>query len=527
MLESIHPAEETVAGGVACTLSGSPIPPLTRGLPKTVDSICPECLKVVRARYFVEDGRVMSAKTCPDHGTFRDLVFSDAELYLELEDWHFGDGRGLENPQVRGAARCPSSCGICNMHTTHTSLANVDLTARCNLSCNVCFADSNTNPYEPSYEEIVCMLERLRAQRPAPAATVQYTGGEPTVHPRFMDIVRKTRELGFTHIQCATNGLRFADKGFAAAAREAGLQYLYLQIDGTDDAVYEKIRGRGLFDRKLAAIEGARAAGLRIIFVPTIVRGVNDGQIGPLLRLAFENLDVVTGISIQPVVFTGRYPEAERLEKRYTLGDMARDVSLQTGLTDPRTDWFPVSSATPFVKLGMALTGRDLTNHTCHHHCVIGTLLFVDRRRRAVPVTRFLDYKKALADIDALAARASKRRFRLFSDLKLLSILKKHFHGDRAPEGLTFRKFLRTLDGYTDKKYSWDEAHKGHTYKTFFILGMHFMDNYNYSIERVRRCAVHYSASNGRLYPFCTYNSGHTFRRKVERAWAEAAGGRT
>lgn len=501
------------------TLSGTYIPPITTGLPKAIQSICPECLTVIPADEYVEDGRVMVRKVCQRHGTFRDIIFSDAKLFLQLERWHFGEGRGFLNPNVTGATRCPSQCGICNMHTTHTSLANVDLTARCNLACNVCFADSNKNLYEPDFDYIVRMMQTLRDERPAPAASIQFTGGEPTIHPRFLDILKASKAMGFSHIQVASNGMKLADPEFAIKAREAGLQYIYLQMDGVDDEVFKRIRGRSLLKTKLAVIESARKAGLRIIFVPTIIKGINDHQIGPLIQLAFENLDVLTGISIQPVVFTGRYPEEERLSKRFTLGDMVHKVERQTGLTRAYEDWFPVSALTPFVKLGMALTGQALTNHTCHHHCVVGTLLFVDKGKNAIPVTRFMDYYHLLKEIDVLSRTIKRRSFNLFSGIKAINLLRKYFKAKEAPEGLTFKKFLKTLDGYADKKYSWSDEYKGHTYKTFFILGMHFMDNYNYDLERVRRCAVHYAAANGMIYPFCTYNAGYTFRNKIEKSF--------
>lgn len=501
------------------TLSGTYTPPITTGLPKAIESICPECLKVIPAIEYIESERVMVKKECTDHGIFKDIIFSDARLFLQMERWHFGDGNGFSNPNVTGASKCPSQCGICNMHTTHTSLANIDLTARCNLSCNVCFADSNGNPYEPVYEDIVKMIQTLRNERPAPCESIQFTGGEPTIHPRFLDIVRAAKDLGFTHIQVASNGIKLADPDFAMKAKEAGLQYIYLQIDGVDNEVFKKIRGRELLNIKLAVIESARKAGLRIIFVPTIVKGVNDNQIGPLIKLAFENLDVLTGISIQPMVFTGRFPEGERLIKRFTLGDMIHEVGRQTGFTRAYEDWFPLSAVTPFVKLAKALSGQDLTNHTCHHHCVMGTLLFVDKDKNAIPVTRFLDCYNLLKEVDELSRVIKKKRFKYFSGLKALNLVRKYFNENNAPAGLTFRKFLKTLDGYSDKKYTWSSEYKGHTYKTFFILGMHFMDNYNYDLERVRRCAVHYSAANGMLYPFCTYNAGHTFRNRVEKAF--------
>ncbi|MEK7828284.1 MAG: radical SAM protein, partial [Deltaproteobacteria bacterium] len=300
---------------------------------------------------------------------------------------------------------------------------------------------------------------------------------------------------------------------------EAGLQYIYLQMDGVDDEVFKKIRGRALLKTKLQVIESARKAGLRIIFVPTVIKGINDHQLGPLIKLAFENLDVLTGIAVQPVVFTGRFAEAERLSKRFTLADMIHEVGKQTGITKAYEDWFPLSAITPFVKLGSAMSGHALTNHTCHHHCVMGTLLFVDKNKNATPGTQFLNLHGLLKEINELAKTTKKRWFKYFSGVKALGLVRKYFNSQKAPAGLTFHKFLKTLDGYSDKKYSWSPDHKGHTYKTFFILGMHFMDNYNYNLERVRRCAIHYSAPDGKLYPFCAYNAGYTFRNKVEKAF--------
>jgi len=502
------------------TLAGRQIPPISRALPRTVRSLCPECGRVIPAEEFVEDGRVIMQKNCQAHGSFRDIVFSDAEMFLRLEAWHFGDGQGFANPGGAEAGECPDRCGICGWHTSHTSLANVDLTSRCNLTCPVCFADANGRPYELSLDQAVGTLTRLRAQCPSPAFAVQFSGGEPTVHPRFLDIVASAKALGFSHIQVASNGLKLADPDYACRAREAGLQYVYLQMDGVSDDVFVQMRGRRLLAKKLAVLESARKAGLRIIFVPTIAKGVNDQQVGDLFRLAFEHLDVLSGICFQPMTFTGRIPEGDRLRQRFTLSDMAREFSAQTGLTHPLEDWFPLSSAVPLIRFAGALSGAALVNHTCHPHCGLMTLLFVDQQRRAVPITRFLDLYRLLKDIETLAAKTRKSRVRVLSKVRALQALKRHFDADRAPEGLTFFRFLQTLDGFADKKYSWDDTYKGYTYKTFYVTGMHFMDSYNYDLERVSRCGVHYSAPDGRLYPFCTYNSGPTYRKRVEQGVA-------
>lgn len=504
------------------TLTGSLIPPLVMGLPKKTDSLCPECLKVIPARQYEKDGKVVMTKTCPDHGEFNDIISSDVNIFLEMEKWYFKDGQGFSNPLVPNAQKCPSDCGICNMHLTHAAVGNVDLTSRCNLGCPTCFASSNKYKAEPSFEEIYMMMKRLRESRPAPCNTIQFIGGEPTLHPDFFKIVKASTKLGFTHIQMGTNGIKLADPEFAAKAREAGLQYIYLQMDGVTDDVFEKIRGRKLLATKLKAIESAGKAGLRVILVPTIIRGVNDHQLGDLIKLAFENLDTITGLSLQPIAFTGRYSEEDRLQQRYTLADIVHDVSRQTGITDPLKDWFSLNSSTPFVSLAEALTGKSVTNYTCHPHCGTLSILFVDKNKKAVPITRFIDLYNLLQDINKLAQKTEKRRVKMFSKLSSLNLLRKHFNAKNAPEGLTFNKFLQTLDGYSDKKFTWTDEHKDHTYKTIFLFGMHFMDNYNYDLERVRRCAIHYAAPDGKLYPFCSYNSGHTHRDRVEREYAKS-----
>lgn len=503
-------------GCPAKTLSGKEIQPLVFSLPKQTKSLCPQCLAAIPATIEVVDGRVMMRKTCPVHGTCNEVVFSDAGLYLRMEDWYFGDGKGFANPADSDDGDCPERCGICGYHSCHTSLANVDLTSRCNLSCGVCFADANRASYDLSFEQAVAILRRFRAQRPAPAFAVQFSGGEPTLHPRFLDIVSSARDMGYSHVQAATNGLKFIEGDFAFRAREAGLQYLYLQMDGVTDDVFVKLRGKPLLEAKLKILEAARRAGLRVVFVPTIARGVNDHQIGDLYRLAFRNLDVVSGMSFQPQAFIGRYPEADRLSNRFTLSDLAREFSLQTMVTDPVEDWFPLNSAAPLVRFAGSVSGIEAVNHACHPHCGLMSLLFVDPRGNAVPVTRFLDLLGLLREVDRLSETARRVKVKAFSKIMALHAFRRFFDGDRAPEGLTFSRFLKTLDGFADKKFSWEKGHAGHTYKTFYVLAMHFMDAYNFDLERVSRCGVHYAGPDGKIYPFCTYNAGPAYRRRVE-----------
>ncbi len=505
------------------TYTGSRIDVIHRGLPKITQSLCPECLRVIEAREFEEEGKVFMEKTCPHHGYFKDLVYSDVKLYLKMEQWTFGDNRGLTNPAIPNATRCPEQCGLCSMHTSHTGLANVDLTNRCNMTCPVCFANANAAGYlyEPSFEQVGKMLQALRNERPVAGRIVQFSGGEPTIYPRFHDVLRLAKEMGFTHIQAATNGIMFNDLAFAIAAKEAGLHSLYLQFDGVCDDIYKRTRGESLWEKKLLTIENVRKAGMKIVFVPTIVKGLNDHQIGDIIRLALENIDVVSGISFQPVTFTGRITRKEREAKRFTLADVAKAVEEQTGLANAQEDFFPLACVTPFSKLLSTLRGEETITLTCHPHCSMGTYFFVDQEtKQAVPVTRFVDLGAMLQEIDMLARSADKARFKFFSKIRTWNVLKKYYHEDRAPRGLTFTKFLQTLQGMTDKDYGRGEKDGDFTYKTLMVAGMHFMDSYNYDIERVKRCVIHYAAPNGLIYPFCAYNSGPVYREKIEKKYS-------
>ena len=507
------------------TFTGAPIEPVKRGLPKQTESLCPDCSKLISARVFEENGKVMMEKTCAEHGDFKDCVFSDVKLYMKMEEWEFGDGRGLENPAINtGAiAKCPDDCGLCSLHTSHSALANVDLTNRCNLTCPVCFANANAAGYlyEPDLEQIRVMLQALRDERPVAGRVVQFSGGEPTIHPQFFEILAMARDMGFTHIQAATNGIMLNDLEFARKSKEAGLATLYLQFDGVSDETYRKTRGEPLIEKKMKCIENCRKVGIKIVFVPTIVKGINDHELGDIVRTAIENVDTVSGISFQPVAFTGRISRRELEQKRFTQADLVHELAKQTGMFDTYNDWYPLSSVTPFSKLMAAIRGEGVPTISAHPHCSLGTYMFVDEKsKKAVPVTRFVDLPAMLQDIEALAQKTEKSFFKFYHQVSAWNSLKKHFKEELAPPGLTFTKFLQTLQGMTNKKLGRDGMDGTFTYRTLLVAGMHFMDHYNYDVERVKRCVIHYAAPDGKLYPFCTYNSGPTYREKIEKKYS-------
>jgi uncharacterized radical SAM superfamily Fe-S cluster-containing enzyme len=343
---------------------------------------------------------------------------------------------------------------------------------------------------------------------------VQFTGGEPTIHKDFMTIVRKAKELGFSHVQAASNGIQFARREFALAAADAGLHTIYLQFDGTDDAVYEYTRGRKLFETKLRALENIHEAGMKVCLVPTIVRGVNNDQVGKILQFAIDNIRVVSAIAYQPVSFTGRIDLAEREAQRYTMGDLALDLAA-TGKIDPQRDFYPLSVVAPLSRLLSAITGDPKITATSHPTCSSGAYFVVDKHRNAVPITRFLDVEGLFQDMEKLAGQIETSRFAAVLKLKAPYLFAKHFRPKEAPEDMNVQSFMHALKGLTDKKTGRGKAGEK-TYRTLLAAGMHFQDRYNFDVERVKRCVIHYSTPEG-MFPFCAYNCGPVHREWVER----------
>ena len=507
-------------GSPARTYSGTRIRPVVRELPKTVETLCPECGRNVLGRVFDWRGNVLMEKTCPEHGYVKDRIYTGTALYLKMQKWSFREGAGLENPHVKDATHCPNGCGLCNMHQSHTLLGQIDLTNRCNLSCPICFANANIQGYvcEPTYDEVVGLLEQLRAYRPVPASAVQFTGGEPTIHKDFLAVVRKAKELGFSHVQAASNGIQFAKREFTLAAADAGLHTVYLQFDGTDDAIYEYTRGRKLFETKLRALENIHEAGMKVCLVPTIVRGVNNDQVGKILQFAIDNIHVVSAIAYQPVSFTGRIDLAQREAQRYTMGDLALDLAA-TGKLDPQRDFYPLSVVAPLSRLLAAITGDPKITATSHPTCSSGAYFVVDKHRNAVPITRFLNAEGLFQDMEALAGQIETSRFAAALKLKAPYLFAKHFKAKEAPEGMNVQSFMHALKGLTDKKTGRGKAGET-TYRTLMAAGMHFQDRYNFDVERVKRCVIHYSTPEG-MFPFCAYNCGPVHREWVDRKHAQ------
>lgn len=486
---------------------------------KSTRSLCPECLDVIEASIFEENGNVMLEKTCQKHGSFKDIYWSNAKQFWRF-DRYMHDGEGVKFPNVSKDGDCPTSCGLCPSHKTTTILANIDLTNRCNQACPVCFSNASASGYlyEPSLSQIRAMMQMLRDQKPVPCPAIQFAGGEPTMREDIARIIRMANEFGFTQVQMTTNGIKLAKSlEFCKELAAAGLHTVYLQFDGVTGEPYQINRGFNYLPIKLKAIENCRASGLTSVsLVPTLAKGVNDEQVGDIIKFAVNNIDTVKGINFQPISFTGRINKEERIEKRITIPYLFDLIERQTDGAITADDFYPVPFVVPVSHFVTAEEGIPNVEFTVHPHCGTGTYVYVENGKM-IPITRFVDVEGLLELVEELASNNSKWIGESLGKIKrigsLISALPRYIDMSKAPKSLDMKKlFIDVLrDGTGD---AIKEFHR----HTLFIGAMHFMDLYNIDLERIKRCGVHYATPDGRIIPFCTYNT--LYRVEVEKKFA-------
>ena len=457
------------------------------------------------AEIFEKDGKVYIKKTCPEHGEYTELYWSDYEQYMRAEKFR-NDGTGLNNPRTKKEKGCPNDCGICPQHKSHTVLAIIDVTNRCNLRCPVCFANAAASGivYEPTQDEIRAMLVNLRRNDPVPATALQFSGGEPTVRKDLPELVRMAKELGFRHVEVNTNGVVLSQSfDMCKALVDAGVSTVYLQFDGLTSDVYKFTRGKDLLEVKMKALENCRKAGLdSIVLVVTLIKGVNDHQIGDIIKFATDNFDIIRCINVQPVSICGRIPQEEREKMRITIPDFMKLCEQQTAGKIKVSDFYPVPTVVPVSQAVGALKHKRYAEFTTHPHCGMATYFFVEKGQ-IVPITRYGNVDKFMKTMqrvyeDASKGHTTRAKLRLF------------FGTLRHVKFSLLRKYI--LPVLTSGSY---EALGDLQKKSILLSSMHFMDPYNFDLERVQRCCIHYAVPDGRIIPFCTMNSLH--RAEIEK----------
>ena len=525
-------------------------PPL--GWPRMTDSLCPNCVIEARARILdgdqdyhtlvtekvgeikatilERDGQILMVKDCPSHGHFEDTLAIDAAFFKHIEEMFPGrDIRAHEDESLHNHGSSTILYG-------RGSVLTIDLTNRCNMMCDPCFMDANQVGFvhELTLPEVREILDNSISIKPRRQMSVQFSGGEPTLSPHFLDAIRYARHVGYKVIQAATNGIEFAKHPeFARAAAEAGLRYAYLQFDGIGNAPNSH-RGVGnLFDVKLRAIENLFNAGISIIPVVTIVNGVNNQQVGRIIEFALDNPRKIAFLSFQPVSFTGRdeaITDERRHAQRYTLSHLAHDVKRQTGLGEPTRDWFPISFMSTFTEWADLVHGPEAqwgqVTCGCHPNCGVGMAMMIDKEtKEAVPVTAFLKGEQLARDV---AAVNDAGRGWFLSVLGMTLAVLRNYEPFNAPKHLRLvdllKKFNKKLSATGSKGGQQNEAERlreiaqrrGNRWNFLFIAGMWFQDLFNYDFRRTEMCIIPYGTQQGEI-SFCAYNTGVGWRHIVEK----------
>jgi len=526
------------------------------GWPRETDSLCPKCVPEIRskildgklpveilrnekvgeikANIIERDGKILMVKDCEIHGHFEDVMSTDPAFFKHLEDVFPGrDIRAHNDEKLHDHGTSTVTHG-------RGSVLTIDLTNRCNMMCDPCFMDANQVGFvhELSWEEIQTLLDNALTIKPRRQLSVQFSGGEPTLSPHFLKAVQYCRKVGYQSVQAATNGIEFAKRPeFAKEAAEAGLRYAYLQFDGIGNEANSHRAVGNLFDVKLRAIENLYSAGVDIVPVITLINGVNNEQVGAVVRFALDNPKKIPFLSFQPVSFTGRdeaITDERRQAQRYTLANLAHDVKNQTGLGEPVRDWFPISFMSTFSDFADLVHGPNADwgqlSCGCHPNCGVGMAVMCDKETKEYrPVTAFLNADRLAKDVAKINDGARNKRM---SVLGVSLALLRNYNPYEAPTHFRLSDLIAKFDkcfGMSKKsqtgaygKVTGDrtiediQKRRADRWNFLFVAGMWFQDLFNYDFRRTEQCIIPYATQEGEI-SFCAYNTGVGWRNIVEK----------
>lgn len=432
-------------------------------------SLCPDCLRRIEAKIVFEDGQVYMRKTCPEHGFQKVLIATDIEYYKSIRNYNKASETPLKfNNKVHYG--CPYDCGLCTDHEQHSCLTLIEVTDRCNLSCPTCYAMSSPHyGRHRTLEEIEAMMDVIVASEGEPDV-VQISGGEPTIHPQFFEILDMAKRKPIKHLMVNTNGIRIAqDPGFADRLATYMPDFeVYLQWDSFRPEVLEALRGRDLTDVRIKALEQLNALNLSTTLVITVQKGMNDDEIGPIIDFALQQR-CVRGVTFQPVQVAGRF-EHEPAKNRMTLTGV-RDAILQQSKVFNANDIIPVPCNPDALAMGYALKLNG----------------------EVLPLTRYLD-PASLLD-------SSTRNTIVYEQDKglheqLIDIFSTGISVDRVTENMN--QLLCCLPQIYAPGLSYENL--------FRIIIMRFIDAHDFDVRAIKKSCVHIVSKDGRIIPFETMN---------------------
>jgi 7,8-dihydro-6-hydroxymethylpterin dimethyltransferase len=446
------------------------------------ESVCPECLARIPAQRVACGEDVYLRKTCADHGDFSAVIWRGQPAFAS---WTRPKLPSHPETPFTGVERgCPYDCGLCPDHRQQSCCILLEVTPRCDLSCPVCFADAGgrstagravPDPALSTIEGWYCRL--LDAGGPF---NVQLSGGEPCLRDDLPQIVALGRSLGFTFFQLNTNGLRLArDPDYLRRLVDAGLSTVFLQFDGTRDAIHARLRGRALADQKQAAIENCSEQGVGVVLVPTLVPGINVDDIGAIIEFALQYAPAVRGVHFQPISYFGRYPAAPLDSDRITLPEIIRAIEAQTRGAIRRDSFRPPGGE----------------NALCSFH---GNFVLMPDGK-LIPLTSRAGEKSCCSAPEPAKEGAAKSR-------EFVAL-----HWAAPPPTLESRQTagISSQVSCEPSLGEWDTFLARARTHTFCISGMAFQDAWTLDLGRLRDCYIHVTSgadAGCRLVPFCAYN---------------------
>ena len=436
-----------------------------------VVSLCEHCLRRVEAKSVIRDNQVWMYKWCPEHGQSKVLIATDAAY------WRLGRETYIKPPEMPLQFNtemhwgCPYDCGLCPDHMQHSCLTILEVTDHCNLACPVCYADSG--PHRPEHRALATierMLDAIVANEGEPDV-VQLSGGEPTTHPRFFEILDAAKRRPIRHLMLNTNGVRIAQEPEFAerlAAYAPGFE-IYLQFDSFERAALMTLRGADLRRIREQALENLNRVNLSTTLVVTVARGVNDSEIGKIIDYAAQQ-PCVRGVTLQPMQFAGRTEGVTSRNERLTLTEVRQAILDQTKMFEA-ADIIPVPCNPDALSMGYALKTPAGVQ----------------------PLTRF---------IGAEALLAGERNTIVFeSDPVLKAEVFRLFATNLSPEGQA--NCLSSLMCCLPQVAA--PAAIGYD-QVFRVLIMAFMDAVNFDVRAMKKSCVHIVQPDGRLVPFESFN---------------------
>lgn len=432
-------------------------------------SLCPECLRRVDAKIVFENGNVYMLKRCNEHGNSKVLISDDIEYYKNIRNYN----KPSETPYTFNTKThygCPYDCGLCPDHEQHSCLTVVEVTDRCNLTCPTCYAGSSpTYGRHRTLEEVTQMLDTIVLNEKEPDV-VQISGGEPTIHPQFWDILDYAKSLPIRHLMLNTNGIKIAkDFAFAERLKTYAPDFeIYLQFDSFQNSVLQELRGADLNDIRIQALEHLNKLNLSTTLVVTLQKGLNDGEIGKIIDYALKQ-KCVRGVTFQPTQIAGRLENFNPETDRMTLTEVRRKIMEQTDIFNS-DDLLPVPCNPDALVMGYALK--------------LGNEVF--------PLTRYINPNDLLDNSKNTIIYEQDEQLHG----KMIELFSTGNSVEKAEENL--KSIMCCLPNIDAPELGYDNL--------FRIIIMQFIDAYNFDVRAIKKSCVHIVDKDNKIIPFETMN---------------------